>query len=279
VDPGGHKTMIAILSDFKVTCCRNRSQIFAIFLIVLVWLTQRANESKIEINKYVQTKDDDLTIRLEPTVDLKSVGIDPTPYKEITNDPALIKILASYKKTKIGGVNQLEPKLVELVLEDGRKFKAAHIGEERSMADDGTLALDAITSPLGFPIKNIDATEGGVTVEGNPSEIWIVNSDGKTERLSPLNVHAKRPIISPDGRYVAYTAQYLVGGSLYAKVLIINDRKSGEISSYAERKHEADYEISPVDWVEGGKVLRVIEDWGETGGHMKLKEVRFDKND
>lgn len=221
----------------------------------------------------IQNRDDELTVRAESGVDLKTLGIDPTPFKEMTNDPALIQILASYRVNQIGAVKQTGSNRVELELEDGRRFAATQIGEGRSKANDGTVALDAITTPDGAPIKNIDAKEGGVTTTGNPSEIWIVDAAGKAERLSPAHVHASRPVISPDGRYVAFTAQYLVGGALHSKVLMIKDRSTGELSSYADRKYGADYEIAPVDWVEGGKVLRVIEDWGETGGHMKLKQV------
>lgn len=222
----------------------------------------------------IKNRDDELTVRAESTVDLKSLGIDPTPFKEMTSDPALIQILASYRPNQIGAVKQTGPNRVELVLEDGRRFAATQIGEGMSKANDGTVALDAITTPEGTPIKNIDAKETGVTAAGNPSEIWIINKSGKAERLSPPHVHASRPVISPDGRHVAFTAQYLIGGALHSKVLMIKDRSTGELSSYAERKYGADYEIAPVDWVEGGKVLRVIEDWGETGGHMKLKQVR-----
>lgn len=222
----------------------------------------------------IQNRDDELTVRAESAVDLKALGIDPTPFKEMTNDPALIQILASYHPNQIGTVKQAGPNRVELELEDGRRFAATQVGEGRSEAKDGTVAFDAITTPEGTPIKNIDAKEGGTTTTGNPSEIWIIDKSGKPERLSPPHVHASRPVISPDGRYVAFTAQYLIGGALHSKVLMIKDRSTGELSSYAERKYGADYEIAPVDWVEGGKVLRVIEDWGETGGHMKLKQVR-----
>ena len=222
----------------------------------------------------IQNRDDELTVRTEPPVDLDALGIDLTPFKKHTSDPALIHIWATYKQKQIGLVKQMEPHRARLELEDGRRFEATQIGEERSQANDGTVALDAITTPEGTPIKNIDAKEGGVTTTGNPSEIWIIDKSGKPERLSPPHVHGSRPVISPDGRHVAFTAQYLIGGALHSKVLMIKDRITGELSSYAERKYGADYEIAPVDWVEGGKVLRVIEDWGETGGHMKLKQVR-----
>lgn len=224
----------------------------------------------------IQNRDDELTVRAISPVDLKALGIDPTPFKEMTNDPELIQILASNQTNPIGIVKQAGSSRVELELEDGRRFAAALIGEGRSKANDGTVALDAVTSPEGTSIKNIDGLEGGVTTTGHPSEVWIMDPSGKVERLSPSDVHASRPVISPDGRYVAFTAQYLVNGSLHPKVLLIKNRITGELSSYADRRHGADYEIAPVDWVDGGRVLRVIEDWGETGGHMKLKQVRVD---
>lgn len=221
----------------------------------------------------VQDRDDELTVRVESAVDLNALGIDPAPFKAMTSDPALIQILASYRPHQIGAVKQTGPSRVELELEDGRRFAATQIGEGRSEAKDGTVALDAITAPEGTPIKNIDVREGGATTAGSPGEIWIIDKSGNAERLSPPHVHASRPVISPDGRYVAFTGRYLVGGAFRSKVLMIKDRSTGELSSYAVRKYGADYEIAPVDWVEGGKVLRVIEDWGETGGHMKLKQV------
>jgi len=222
----------------------------------------------------IQNRDDELTVRTEPPVDLDALGIDLSPFKRHTSDPVLIYIWATYKQKQVGLVKQVEPHRARLELEDGRHFEATQIGEERSQANDGTVALDAITAPEGTPIKNIDAKEGGVTTTGNPSEVWIIDKSGRAERLSPPHVHGSRPVISPDGRHVAFTAQYLVGGALHSKVLMIKDRSTGELSSYADRKYGADYEIAPVDWIEGGKVLRVIEDWGETGGHMKLKQVR-----
>lgn len=55
---------------------------------------------------------------------------------------------------------------------------------------------------------------------------------------------------------------------------MVKGRGAGEFSSYAQQKYGADYEIAPVGWGECDKVLQVIEDWGETRGHLQLKQVR-----
>ena len=49
--------------------------------------------------------------------------------------------------------------------------------------------------------------------------------------------------------------------------------KTTQLSSYSSRRADSTYEIRPVDWIENGKDLRVVEDWGEPGGHMTLKQV------
>jgi hypothetical protein len=54
---------------------------------------------------------------------------------------------------------------------------------------------------------------------------------------------------------------------------MIEDRTTKQLISYSGRRYESTYEIGAVDWVEDGKVLRVVEDWGETGGHLLLKQV------
>lgn len=227
-------------------------------------------KTRIEASNSIQNRDDELLVRNEPAVDLVALGIDPLPFKSETEDSALIRILTHYQPPSVGTVKSIASETEVLELPDGRRFEAVTIGKTRSQANDGTIALAAHTLKTGRQLK---ITEGDV-VMGNPSEVWILKKDGEAERVSTPLMHAEHPIISPDGRYVAFGARYLVGERLHPKVLMIVDRANGTLSSYAERKHGSDYEISPIDWVEGGKVLRVVEDWGETGGHVKLKQVR-----
>lgn len=221
-----------------------------------------------------RSRDSDLEPRVEKPVDLATLGIDISALKEATSDPALMRILALYKPPAVGAIKEGENGEVILELPGSRSFVATYIGAVRSESQDGTVALEAITVPNGYMIKEVDAHDGGVSTAGNPSEIWIVNADGTSSRVSPQDVHAKNPIISPDGRFIAFSAQYVTGNALHGKFLMIADKTTMQINSYATKRSDSTYEIRPVDWVDDGKVLRVVEDWGETGGHMLLKQVR-----
>jgi hypothetical protein len=222
----------------------------------------------------VENSDDKLEARKEPAVDLSALGIDAEPFQGLTSDTALIRILASYQPPSIGKVEPQGRGRCTLELPDGRRFEATEIGSVRSEASNGTVAFEAITAAGGKKLREVDKQESGVTTEGNPQEIWTLSREGRSECVSPKNVHAEHPIVSPDGRYVAFTARAVVGGVLRSKVLMIRDLSKGKFTSYADRSRGADYEIKAVDWVEDGAVLRVMEDWGETGGHLKLKQVR-----
>lgn len=221
----------------------------------------------------IENSDDKLLPRKE-TVDPDTLPRDLTPFKRITSDPALIRILATFRPPAAGTVEETAEGRFLFKKGDTMRFEAAQIGPVRSEAKDGSVALEAITAKDGKPLREAEVEDGKVTTLGNAQEIWVVTPQGRSERVSPENLHAEFPIISPDGRYVAFTARALVEGTLRAKTLVIRDRVNGKLTSYADRTHGFDYEIKAVDWVEDGNVLRVVEDWGETGGHLNLKEVR-----
>jgi hypothetical protein len=223
----------------------------------------------------ILNSDEKLVPRSETPPDLAALGIDVAAFQGITTDPVLIQILATYQPPSEGRVEPRGGGGMALELADGRRFEAPLIGRVRSAAGDGTVAFEALTAEGAKPLREVDKKADGVATEGNPQEIWTISATGRTERISPEGVHAEHPIISPDGRYVAFTARSLVEGMLRPKVLMVRDRVNGRLMSYADRTRGMDYEIKAVDWVEQGSVLRVIDDWGETGGHLKLKEVRL----
>lgn len=226
------------------------------------------------VGESIENLDDKLVPRTEAAVDLDSLGIDAGPFRDITSDPALIRILATYSPPSVGIVSKDPKGRSVLEMADGRRFEASEIGEVRSQANDGTVAFEALVSGDAGRIREVDGQDGKVKTTGLPVAIWVITSKGRSERISPENSHSEHPIISADGRFVAFTSRSVVEGMLRPQVLMIRDRVNGRLMSFGDRSHGMDYEIKAVDWVEDGNVLRVIEDWGETGGHLKLKEVR-----
>jgi hypothetical protein len=217
--------------------------------------------------------DVNLAIRMENVSEEDLKLVNKEAFKGVTDDPAVMLIMTTCRPPSAGAVTQTA--IGYKLSYNSIVFEASRIGATRSVSNDGTIAFDAITQKDGNYIKEIDATNGGVAVMGDPGEIWIADSSGKAEKLSQDDIHGKNPIISPDGRYVAYVAQYVSNNALHAKFLMITDRFTKKSVSYSGRRNEATYEIAPIDWVDGGNILRVLEDWGETGGHMLLKQVNL----
>lgn len=213
--------------------------------------------------------------REEGSLDLRAEGIDAARFAMVSNDPATIKILAKGPPPPVGKV--IKSGDHDLLEWKGRRvFEAPVIGNVRCRTEDeGIFALEAITMSGGKPLptKEMDGA-----LPGNPWEVWVVRSDGSSERVSPLGMNATHPVISPNGRHVAFVAEPLVQGFLGIPELKIKDLQEGTIRTYGEKRHGGDYHIVPVDWVseDGTLTLRVLEDWGETGGHLTLKQVRVE---
>lgn len=214
----------------------------------------------------IQIRDAFLALRSESPLDLTALAIDPAPYINITDDSAVMQILALHRPPSVGNLVSTAQGRTALELDGKMRFEAVSIGETRSLAEDGTVAVDAITLP---------SPEDHGTVP-RLREIWVIGKDLQAERLTPPDVQCSGPIISPCGRYVAFTGRHHTAGALSPKALMIKDRESGELSSYAEKRDNDAYEITPIDWVDGGSVLRVLEDWSKAGGRMSLKQVRLE---
>ena len=61
-----------------------------------------------------------------------------------------------------------------------------------------------------------------------------------------------------------------------ATQIFVVDLSSGQYRSFRSSEQLDDYKVFPAEWAEGGKVLKVIEDWGETGGRMVMKQIRLE---
>ncbi len=188
---------------------------------------------------------------------------DPETLQFLTHDLDDLSPLGEIVDNKTGGQ--------DLVVDGKKVFSALKI-THGSKAEDGTMALAATTRPDGtLP------TDGD---EWTLSEAWVVKPDGSSVRISPDNLHASSVLISPTGRFVAFTGAYVRyspdGKHAYpgAECLIIRDLNNGTTQHFGMSQW-ADHSIRPVEWTHGDETLRVIQVHGETGGNATMGFVQM----
>lgn len=198
----------------------------------------------------------------------------PSELQGATQDHFAAEFVSSYKPSNWGEVKK-DGKGNDQLWNDGRLiFQAREIGG-RSAADDGTVAVSAITGP--FPsMDRAEPTRDPVTPRliASPSEIWIVGPGERKTKFTSGNLDAYAPVLSSDGAMMAFTGR-MVGTNGFPEVaeLYVGNILTGEFARYGSLQHRHDYKVQAVDFVDGGTRLRVIEDHGETGGHMRMMQV------
>jgi hypothetical protein len=196
----------------------------------------------------------------------------PERMKRATDDPYVAELLATFRPVEIGQVQTSSKGKQQLLINGNLVFEAQRIGS-RSISSKGVLFVDAVIGEL-VPIEQAEANADGKLV-GSPREIWRVMPGGTSEKISPAGIDASNPVVSPDGSNVAYTGREIdANGFPGTRRLYVVDLMSNEVRVFGETGHVHNYTVRAIDWRQEGKVLRAIEDWGETGGHMKLKQVR-----
>jgi hypothetical protein len=190
--------------------------------------------------------------------------------KRATDDPYVAELLATFKPVEIGQIQTSSEGKQQLMLNGKLVFEARRIGS-KSISVSGTLFVEAVTGELVPGAK----PEG--EFPSRPREIWRIMRDKTSDKVSPSHVDASYPVVSPNGGFLAYTGCEIgENGLLGEPRLYVVNLVSSEVQVFGETAHIHDYKVRAIDWVDDGKVLRVIEDWGETGGHMKLKQVRVE---
>ena len=194
-------------------------------------------------------------------------------FSNATNDQATMEFYSKLRHwTDLGTVHVTEKNTQQLWLGDRMVFEAKVIQQVRTMSNDGTIVLAAVTKDVA-PL----ATGEKLRDSELPSSIWAVDAQGHARRISAPNIIGGGPLISSDGKKVAFSAAPNGGNMLFQAIQIfVVDLKSGECRTFRSREHLDDYKVFPAEWAEGGKVLKVIEDWGENGGHMVIRRVRLE---
>lgn len=123
----------------------------------------------------------------------------------------LLKSLAHPKKGKVNRLKEQEGKSVLLV--DGQQVLVApRIEETYSASTNGTIAVVAYSADT-MPLHLADVDEGG-RPKGSIGGLWVKRSGAPAFQMSLRDMHVTHALISPDGRYVAFTARPLKAGGL-----------------------------------------------------------------
>lgn len=140
----------------------------------------------------------------------------PTVSREPSNLGAekvalLLKSLAHPKKGEVNRLKEQEGKNVLLV--DGQQVLVApRIEETYSASTNGTIAMVAYSADT-MPLHLADVDASG-RPKGSVGGLWVKRSGAPAFQMSLRDLHVTHALISPDGRYVAFTARPLKADGL-----------------------------------------------------------------
>jgi hypothetical protein len=174
--------------------------------------------------------------------------------KEVTEETAVEDLLKRTMGMAVGEKRDLGGGREGLVLEGKVLFEGFQLGPAR-MSDSGRLTVASHGSDLP-PLEEADLElhfKHG-RLEVSTSTVWLI-SDGKQERISPPELHAQHPCISPDGTQIAYSGQTLDSRNLPGNFgLYVYDVPSGRTLAV---RYKQPQRAIPLFWQEG--TLAVFE--------------------
>ena len=181
-------------------------------------------------------------------------------------------------KMMVGEVESAQGNKVALVYNGRPIIEAYRIGNIRTKADDGTVAVSAIMEP-GRPV---DQGEGDAEIVngklvGTKAEIWLIRPDGSKKQVSPDNVHATRPVLSRSGNLLAYSGATInENGFPGTEELYLMNLTTGETVAYTPEIDHPEYvDVAGFSWDESGRILNVLVSWGEATTNMRVEQLRF----
>lgn len=172
--------------------------------------------------------------------------------KEVTDETALEDLLKRTSDMAVGEMHALGGNRQQLVIDGKVVFEGFQLGPARR-SESGRVTLASQES--GLPaLEDADLAlhfKNG-RLEASASAVWLL-SDGKQERISPPELHAQHPCISPDGTQIAYSAQLLDAQNLpRAFGLYLYDIPSGRTRSVRYKQQQR---AIPLFWQEGTLVV------------------------
>ncbi len=172
--------------------------------------------------------------------------------KEVNDMTAVEDLLKKTMEMAVGEKRELGGRREHLVLNGKVVFEGFQLGPAR-MSESGRVTLASQESDL----PALEDADLGVhfkngRLEASASAVWLLR-DGKQERISPPELHAQHPCISPDGTLIAYSAQLLDPQNLpRAFGLYLYDVASGSTRSVRYKQQQR---AIPLFWQEGTLVV------------------------
>ena len=189
-------------------------------------------------------------LKREPTAPRASLSA--SRVREV-NDPATVEdLLKRTMEMAVGEKRELGGHREHLVLNGKVVFEGFQLGPAR-ISESGRVTLASQESDLpALEDADLAVHFKNGRLEASASAVWLLR-DGKQERISPPELHAQHPCISPDGTQIAYSAQLLDAQNLpRAFGLYLYDIASGSTRSVRYKQQQR---AIPLFWQEGTLVV------------------------
>jgi hypothetical protein len=179
-------------------------------------------------------------------------SISASRLREVTEEKAVEDLLDRTTKMAVGERRELGGNREHLVLNGKVIFEGFQLGRAR-MSESGRVTVASHDSELRA-LEDADLAlhfKNG-RLEASASSVWLLR-DGKQERISPPELHAQNPCISPDGTQIAYCGQLLDSRNLPTTFgLYVYDIPSGRTLAVRYKKQQR---AVPLFWQEGTLVV------------------------
>lgn len=181
----------------------------------------------------------------------------------------LLKSLAHPKKGEVKRLKEQEGMHVLLV--DGQQVLVApRIEETYSESTSGTIAMVAYSADT-VPLHLTDV-DGSGQPKGSVGRLWVKRSGAPAFQMLSRDLHVTHALISPDGRYVAFTARPLKADGLpgnetvYLAQVEFPDDAPMKVAGTAAHMGAA----RPIQWKTADELQVFVSD-DETGAKTRIE--------
>ncbi len=179
-------------------------------------------------------------------------SISASRLREVTDETAVGDLLNRTIAMAVGEKRELGGNREHLLLNGKVVFEGFQLGPAR-MSESGVVTVASNESGLrALEDADLSLHFKNGRLEASPSVVWLLK-DGKQQRVSPPELHAQHPCISPDGSQIAYGAQLLDAQNLPTTFgLYLYDVASGRTVAVRYKQQQR---AIPLFWQEGTLVV------------------------